>query len=107
MGTFGINGRTFRADRIDTRVGLGTVEDWVIHNSGQMDHPFHLHVNPFQIVESGQTINQAAWLDVINVPGRSSSRIRIRFADFAGKTVYHCHILDHEDGGMMGTLEIV
>ncbi len=106
MGTFGINGRTFRADRVDTQVGLGTVEDWVIHNAGQMDHPFHLHVNPFQIVEADETIDRAAWLDVINVPGRSSRRIRIRFADFAGKTVYHCHILDHEDGGMMGTLEI-
>ncbi len=106
MGAFSINGRAFRADRIDTRVALNSVEDWDIYNPGQMDHPFHLHVNPFQMVEADGTIQRPAWLDVVNIPRRSTQRIRIRFADFSGKTVYHCHILDHEDGGMMGTLEI-
>ena len=77
-----------------------------IHNPGLMDHPFHLHVNPFQAVEADGTIQRPAWFDVVNIPRRSTRRIRARFADFSGKTVYHCHILDHEDSGMMGTLEI-
>ena len=45
------------------------------------------------------------WQDVVNVPARSSVRVRIAFDDFTGKTVYHCHILDHEDSGMMGLIE--
>jgi FtsP/CotA-like multicopper oxidase with cupredoxin domain len=44
------------------------------------------------------------WLDVVNVPADGSVTVRIRFADFGGRTVYHCHILDHEDLGMMGTV---
>jgi FtsP/CotA-like multicopper oxidase with cupredoxin domain len=65
----------------------------------------HLHVWPMQIVEqNGVTVNRILWQDVVNVPARSSVRVRIPFEDFTGKTVYHCHILDHEDGGMMGII---
>ncbi|MBI4908316.1 MAG: multicopper oxidase family protein [Acidobacteria bacterium] len=105
MGSFLINGRSFDMNRIDTHVQLGTVEDWVIENRGGMDHPFHVHVNPFQLVDSAGIIDPA-WRDVINVPRQSSRRIRIAFNDYPGMTVYHCHILDHEDMGMMGILEM-
>ena len=44
--------------------------------------------------------------DVVNVPAHSSIRVRIPFEDFTGNTVYHCHILDHEDLGMMGVIEV-
>jgi len=105
MMSFDINGRTFDANRIDTAVQLGTVEDWDLVNSGQMDHPFHVHTNPFQLVSS-DGLTEPAWRDVVNVPRRGRQRIRTRFSDFIGKTVYHCHILDHEDLGMMGTLSV-
>lgn len=103
--TFTINGRTFNPERVDTRVNLSAIEDWEFVNPSTMDHPMHIHTNPFQVIGSeGAPIR--AWKDVVLVPARSRARIRTAFRDFAGRTMYHCHILDHEDLGMMGVLEI-
>ena len=105
---FLINGRAFGHHRVDHQVELGTVEDWVITNKAGMDHPFHIHTNAFQIISrNGQPETLLAWKDVVNIPAYETVRIRIPFRDFAGKTVYHCHILDHEDQGMMGIVEMV
>jgi len=105
MMSFLINGRTFDPNRIDTSVRLRTVEDWDYINQTNMDHPMHLHVNPFQVIgANGQP--ELAWHDTVNVPGGGRVRVRVQFADFAGKTVQHCHILDHEDMGMMGTVNM-
>jgi FtsP/CotA-like multicopper oxidase with cupredoxin domain len=105
---FLINGRAFNHHRVDAQVKLGTVEDWVLINKAGMDHPFHLHTNPFQVISrNGQPEPFKAWRDVINIRAYETVRIRIPFRDFAGKTVYHCHILDHEDQGMMGIVEMV
>ena len=72
-----------------------------------MDHPVHLHVWPMQIIEdNGRTLDSAIWQDVVNVPARSRVTVRIAFDDFTGRSVYHCHILDHEDLGMMGVIEV-
>lgn len=103
---FLINGRVFDHHRVDTQVRLGTVEDWEIVNSSNMDHPFHLHTNSFQILDAdGQP--ERAWKDVMLVRAGQTRRFRVRFEDFAGKAVYHCHILDHEDLGMMGAIEML
>ncbi|MDP3968840.1 MAG: multicopper oxidase family protein [Nocardioides sp.] len=103
--SFTFDGKEFDGDRIDQQVGLGTVEEWTIGNDGPMDHPFHLHVWPMQLVETdGQRVREPLWLDVVNVPARSRVKVRVAFEDFGGRTVYHCHILDHEDRGMMGTV---
>jgi len=100
-----LSGRTFDLRRVDTRVVLNAVEDWEFINTGSMDHLVHIHTNPFQILGAdGQP--EAAWRDSVLVGRGDRRRIRVRFADFTGKTVYHCHILDHEDRGMMGVLEI-
>lgn len=105
MMSFTINGRTFRADRVDTEVALGAVEDWEFVNTTAMDHPMHVHTNAFQVIGSdGEPVR--AWKDVVNVPAQSRTRIRIAFRDYTGISLYHCHILDHEDLGMMGTLAI-
>ncbi len=105
---FLINGRAFGHHRVDHQVRLGTVEDWVITNKAGMDHPFHVHTNAFQVISrNGQPEPLRAWRDVVNIPAYETVRIRIPFRDFAGKTVYHCHILDHEDQGMMGIVEMV
>ena len=103
---FLINGRAFDHRRVDTEVRLGTVEDWEVINLGNMDHPFHLHTNSFQILNSAGR-PESAWRDVLLVPARQTRRFRVRFDDFTGKAVYHCHILDHEDLGMMGVIEIL
>ncbi len=105
---FLINGRAFGHHRVDTQVQVGTVEDWVLINKAGMDHPFHLHTNAFQVISrNGQPEPLRAWKDVVNLRPYETVRIRIPFRDFAGKTVYHCHILDHEDQGMMGIVEMV
>ncbi|TWB87882.1 FtsP/CotA-like multicopper oxidase with cupredoxin domain [Synechococcus sp. Ace-Pa] len=104
---FLINGRAFEHGRIDTRVQLGDTEEWELVNDGVMDHPFHVHVNPFQVISrNGTPEPYRAWKDVVLVRAGETVRIRTRFDDFTGLTVYHCHILDHEELGMMGTLEI-
>ena len=104
---FLINGEPYQSDRLHTRVQLDTVEDWEITNTGVMDHPFHIHVNSFQVISrNDRPESLAAWRDTVLVPRGETVRIRIPFRDFAGKTVYHCHILDHEDLGMMGNLMI-
>jgi FtsP/CotA-like multicopper oxidase with cupredoxin domain len=105
MMSFLINGRTFDPNRIDTAVSLGGVEDWDYINQTSMDHPMHLHVNPFQVIgPNGQP--ELAWRDTVNVPAGGRVRVRAQFADFPGETVQHCHILDHEDMGMMGTVNM-
>ena len=104
---FLINGQTFDPARIDTQVTLNTVEDWEIINTGTMTHPFHVHVNKFQVISrNGRPAPYAAWKDVVSVSPGEQVRIRMAFQDYTGKTVYHCHVLDHEDRGMMGILDI-
>lgn len=100
--SFTVDRRPFDPARVDTRVRIGTVEEWTLTNTSLMDHPIHLHVWPMQVLEPGR---EPVWRDVVNVPARSSIRVRIPFEDFPGRTVYHCHILDHEDAGMMAVVD--
>lgn len=101
-----INNQTFDGTRVDTTVQFGSVEEWLLTNTSPLDHPLHLHVWPMQIIEQGgRPVDSLIWQDVVNIPARSTTRVRIAFKDFSGKTVYHCHILDHEDAGMMGIIQ--
>ena len=104
---FTIDGQVFDASRIDKHVTAGAVEQWEIRNTSPMDHPFHLHVWPMQLTESaGVPVDLVSRQDVVNIPARSSVKVLIAFETFTGRTVYHCHILDHEDLGMMGVIEV-
>lgn len=103
--SFTIDGKQFDAARVDQKVAVGAVEEWTIRNIGPMDHPFHLHVWPMQLIaDNGEPVETPTWLDVVNVPARGEVTLRIAFDDFGGRTVYHCHILDHGDRGMMGVV---
>jgi FtsP/CotA-like multicopper oxidase with cupredoxin domain len=106
--TFGFDGRAFDPGRVDQSAALGTVEEWTISNPSPMDHPFHLHVWPMQVVRADDIdpTGRPDWRDVVVVPAGGEVTVRIRFADFAGRAVYHCHVLDHEDQGMMGTIQV-
>ena len=107
MMEFGFDGHPFEADRIDQLVNTGTVEEWVITNPTPMDHPFHLHVWPMQLIEeAGQSVSGLARRDVVNVPAHGRVRVLVDFARHPGRSVYHCHILDHEDLGMMASVEV-
>jgi FtsP/CotA-like multicopper oxidase with cupredoxin domain len=102
-----IDGKQMDMHRIDTRSRLGATEIWTIQNVVGMDHPFHLHGFHFQILDrdDGPELLRG-WKDTGNVPKHSSMRILVHFDDYPGRWMYHCHILDHEDQGMMGILEV-
>jgi FtsP/CotA-like multicopper oxidase with cupredoxin domain len=109
------------------QVKLGTTEEWVIRNASSKssggpeneEHPFHIHVNDFVVVEQGswdpvtnevsnrQFIDPRSQADTVNVPWNAYVRFRTHFVDFIGRSVYHCHLLFHEDHGMMGIFDIV
>jgi FtsP/CotA-like multicopper oxidase with cupredoxin domain len=102
-----INGRMMDMDRVDVRSRLGATEIWQIENVVTMDHPFHLHGFQFQILDrDGVPEPYVSWKDVVNVRKHQTVRVVVRFDDFPGKWMFHCHILDHEDHGMMGILEV-
>ncbi len=102
-----INGKTMDMDRVDFAAKLGATEIWEIENIVGMDHPFHLHGFQFQVIDrNGVPEPFRSWKDLVNVPKHQTVRIIVRFANYPGKWMFHCHILDHEDHGMMGILEV-
>jgi FtsP/CotA-like multicopper oxidase with cupredoxin domain len=102
-----INHRTMDMSRVDVTTSLGATEIWQIENLVGMDHPFHLHGFSFQVLDrDGVPEPFARWKDTVNVPKHSVVRFIVRFGDYPGKWMFHCHILDHEDHGMMGILEV-
>jgi FtsP/CotA-like multicopper oxidase with cupredoxin domain len=94
----------------------GTVEDWIIENRSRELHAFHIHQLHFLLLEyMGRAVNENFLRDTVNVPyydGRllayPSIRIRVDFRDpnIVGTFPYHCHLLEHEDKGMMGTIRV-
>lgn len=104
---FFINNQMFDINRVDVQGKLDTLEVWEIINKTDMDHPFHLHTYPFQVVSvNGKPEPYRAWKDVVNVREKDTVRIAVPLRDFTGVTVYHCHIVEHEDRGMMGILKV-
>jgi FtsP/CotA-like multicopper oxidase with cupredoxin domain len=102
-----INGRSMDMTRVDVSASAGQTEIWEIENIVGMDHPFHLHGFQFQLLSrNGVPERDRRWKDVVLVPKHETARFVVRFDGFAGKWMFHCHILDHEDQGMMGVLEV-
>jgi suppressor of ftsI len=107
--TFFIDGKTFDMTRTDVRVKLGAVEEWTIRNDADELHSFHIHQTQFQITEiDGVPQPPDGYRDVVDVPIGGSVKVVIPFTDpvIVGRFVYHCHILSHEDKGMMATIEV-
>jgi suppressor of ftsI len=102
-----INGRLFEADRVNVQVALNATEEWTFRNLTYEPHPLHIHVNPFQVVaRNGKRHVEPHYRDSALVPPFGSLTIRHRFLDFTGMFVMHCHILFHEDHGMMELIEV-
>lgn len=88
-------------------VALNAVEEWTIQNVNGYPHPFHIHINDSYVVKvNGESVTPF-WADTLPVPPQGSITFRMRFTDFTGKYVWHCHALDHEDLGMMQLVEVV
>jgi FtsP/CotA-like multicopper oxidase with cupredoxin domain len=103
-----INGKTFDPNRLDSRAKLGSVEEWTFYNSTTEDHPIHLHTNDFQLVGlNGRPVRPIAPIDDTVLPGHGNITIRFKPLTYTGLAVFHCHILFHEDSGMMATIRFV
>ena len=102
-----INRRAADMQRVDVSARLGATEIWQIENLVGMDHPFHLHGFRFQVLDrNGVPEPYPSWKDTVNVPGHETVRFIVRYDDHPGLWMFHCHILSHEDHGMMGILEV-
>ena len=88
-------------------VALNAVEEWTINNVNGYPHPFHIHVNDSYVVKVNGEAVTPYWADTLPVPPRGSITFRMRFTDFVGEYVWHCHALDHEDLGMMQLVKVV
>jgi FtsP/CotA-like multicopper oxidase with cupredoxin domain len=103
-----IDGKHWDPDRIDQEVKLNTLEEWTLVNSSSHWHPFHIHVNDFQVVSfNGEPVEAYGLNDTVVLPPDSETVVLITFDEFKGKFVYHCHILSHEDFGMMANVLVV
>lgn len=108
-GLFFINHQVFDPGRVDVKVPLGSIEEWTIRNASEELHVFHIHQVPFQVVSvNGKSVPFSGLQDTIDVPIHGEVMIRLAFTDpiIVGRFMFHCHILEHEDKGMMGQIEV-
>jgi bilirubin oxidase len=113
-GNFIINGVSMDMNTINVTVPLNNTEIWTVNNNSAIAHPFHIHDIQFLILDINGNPPPATaqgWKDTYLVPaGGGSMRVITKFEDFADDAVpymYHCHMLTHEDGGMMGQFVVV
>ena len=132
--TFFINGKQFDSSCANVTTKLDTAAEWTISNVTKLNHPFHIHTNPVQLVEfngatlppAGKTEPEPVWMDTIALPQAILSpnaapknlttpititpvslKLRQRYEEFTGQYVLHCHFLGHEDRGMMFSVQTV
>ena len=119
---FKIDAKAFNPGRVDQTVELDGVEQWTIKSETDDAgwHPLHIHVNDFQVLAIKlaapdpildpllkKLLDPVFFSDTVPVPPLGHVEIRAEFLEFAGRFVYHCHFLDHEDNGMMGVIDVV
>ncbi|MEN9442476.1 MAG: hypothetical protein RLZ33_2553 [Bacteroidota bacterium] len=112
-GPFGFNGETFDMGVINIEVPLNSVEVWTLVNKTLIAHPFHLHDVAFNVIEKNGTIpslEEQGWKDVVLVMPNDSVKFITQFTTFSDEMMpymYHCHLLHHEDDGMMGSFLVL
>ena len=118
---FQINGRPFNPDVVNETMKLGEVNQWLLINATSEWHTFHIHINDFQVTAykpgNIKDVSQFRPQDVfsrdidpedtVKMPPGSGIVMRTRPTDFTGKFVFHCHMVNHEDRGMMGIVRVV
>jgi blue copper oxidase len=113
-GPFFINNNPFDMSVINEVIDLGNKEIWTLTNQSMIAHPFHIHDIQFNILEingAAPPPHQAGWKDVVLVPAQmGTAKFIAKFEDFADPVIpfmYHCHIVGHEEEGMMGQFTVV
>lgn len=113
LGPMIINGRSMDMNRIDEHILLGDTEIWQVRNQAGRVHPFHVHLVQFLILDRDgrpPSPQEAGWKDTVYVHPGETVNIIMQFKQFADPVVpymYHCHILEHEDNGMMGQFVVI
>lgn len=133
---FKINGREYNISEVTKTMKAGAATSWTLSSEMNWFHPFHIHVNPFQVIlqtegklpewgnlVSARNLNitmkdallltnsepKNMWRDTVSINPYGMVNIRQRFGDsiaWTGKTVFHCHLLNHEDSGMIANMVI-
>ncbi len=112
-GDFTINGVSLDMNIINVTIPLNNTEIWTVQNNSAISHPFHIHDIQYYILDidgNPPPASVVGWKDTYLVPAQSTMRFITKFTDFANDRVpymYHCHMLTHEDGGMMGQFVVV
>ncbi len=113
-GPFLINNSPFDMGVINEVIVLNNTEIWTLNNQTMISHPFHIHDIQFNILEingAPPPLHMQGWKDVVLVPAQmGSAKFITKFEDFADPVIpfmYHCHIIGHEDEGMMGQFTVV
>lgn len=105
-GQWTINGGAFDPAGVDAGTALGALEVWSF--TSDVAHPVHLHLDPFQVVARGAPGRLAptdlGWKDTVALRPSETVELAVRFTDYAGRYVFHCHNLEHEDMAMMANL---
>lgn len=111
--SFEINGDSMEMGRIDETVTVDTLERWVVENATQVPHSFHVHDVQFRIASidgAAPPPELAGWKDTIYTEPETEYELLMRFEDYTDADtpyMYHCHLLWHEDQGMMGQFAVV
>ena len=110
MNIHRINGLTFEMDRIDWETPQNSLEEWKIINASNMLHPMHSHSHQFQVHSRNENTNLApedkGWKDTVLVNSFETVRVLVKFSNYKGLYLFHCHNLEHEDAGMMRNYKI-
>jgi len=86
---------------------LGETQIWTVKNDTDWGHPFHLHGYSFIVLDDNdQPVRPMAWKDTVNIPIRATVKLLVKFDERPGEWMFHCHILDHAEGGLMGTVQV-
>ncbi|MBE0487974.1 MAG: multicopper oxidase family protein [Halomonas sp.] len=108
---FLINGRAFAMDEVLFEGQAGEVEEWEVFNNSHMDHPFHVHGTHFQVIATRDADGEwreapwLAWKDTVNLAPYQRLKLRMVFRE-PGDWLFHCHIIEHEELGMMATIRV-
>lgn len=113
--SFGIDGLPFDPARPPYQAKLNTAEEWTLTNDLDLKladhaHVYHAHVDAFKITNiNGRTLEKPLWRDTFVLTGKTGDSLtfEMAFTDFTGKFVEHCHVLSHEDLGMMSAIEVI
>lgn len=108
-GQFFINGKLYSPSRDDVTVPLGSIEKWELVNNSRELHTFHIHTSDFQVIaKNGAPVDFVGYQDTVDIDVNGSTTIIMPFTKRSqvGRFVFHCHILEHEDGGMMQNIVV-